>query len=123
MPEVPLYTFNFFDPNKEVALGSVFAKRAEAISLLRGVVAGVKGLFGGKASELEKKVTDATEGAKSDFFAQLAKDYPTATSVIGVQLQVIEMAGFVIATLTGTPVARKSDGGSKKTLKLRKYVH
>jgi uncharacterized protein YbjQ (UPF0145 family) len=120
MPEVPLYTFNFFDPTKEVALGSVFAKNAQAISLGRAVVAGVKGLFGGKASELEKKVADAKEGAKSDLYAQLSKEYPSATSVIGVQYQIIEMGGFIIATIVGTPVARKSSGGVKKTLKLKR---
>lgn len=124
MPEVPLYTFNFFDPSKNITLGTVIGKHAESISLLRGAIAGIKAIFGGKASELEKKVSDATEGAKKDFYKQLNNEYPNADSVIGVNIQVSEMAGFIIVMITGTAIRNKSSGGSikkNKTLKIKHY--
>lgn len=124
MPEVPLYTFNFFDPSTSVTLGTVIGKHAEAISLVRGAIAGIKSLFGGKASEIEKKVSDATEGAKNDLYKELSKQYPNATSVIGVNIQVCEMGGFIIIMITGTAVGNKSSGGSvkkNKTLKIKHY--
>lgn len=124
MPEVPLYTFNYFDPSTSVTLGTVIGKHAEAISLVRGAIAGIKSLFGGKAGEIEKKVSDATEGAKNDLYKELNKQFPNATSVIGVNIQVCEMGGYIIILITGTAVGNKSSGGSvkkNKTLKIKHY--
>jgi len=124
MPDIPLYTFNYFDPSTSTTLGTVIGKHAEAISLVRGAIAGIKSWFGGKASEIEKKVTDATEGAKNDFYKQLNKEYPNATSVVGVNIQVCEMGGFIIIMITGTAIGNKSSGGSvkkNKTLKIKQY--
>ena len=115
---IPLYTYNNLDNEKNIPLGAVIGKHAEAISVARGAVAGIKAIFGGKASEIEKKVKDTTDGAMDDFIKQLDKEYPKATAVIGLTIQVSEMAGFIIALVTGTAIANKSsNGGFKKTLK------
>jgi uncharacterized protein YbjQ (UPF0145 family) len=115
---IPLYTYNNFDPEKTVALGTVIGKHAEGISIARGAVAGIKAIFGGKASEIEKKVKDTTDGAMNDFIKQVDKEYPKATAVIGLTVQVSEMGGFIIALVTGTAISNKSSsGGFKRTLK------
>ena len=110
---IPLYTFNYFDPDTSVALGTVIGKNAQGISLLRGAIAGVKAIFGGKASDIEKKVQDATDGAKTDFYQQLRKEFPNATSVVGLNIQVSEMEGFIIVLMSGTAIGSKRSGGSK----------
>ena len=119
---IPLYTYNNFDPNNDEALGTVIGKHAEAISLGRTAVAGLKGVFGGKASEIEKKLQDTINGAKEDFYKQLDKEYPNATAVIGVGTQVSEMWGFIIILMTGTAIRNTQSGGRKnKTLKRKQY--
>ena len=109
---VPVYTFNYFDPEKSVALGTVVGKHAEAISLGRSVVAGVKGIFGGKASEIEKKLKDTINGAKEDIQIQLRQEFPNATSIIGLDVQLNEMGGFIIVIMSGTAIGNKTNGGS-----------
>ena len=98
----------------EVALGSIFATNVQAISLVRGVIGDIKGIFGGKAGVIEKKVQDSVDGVKLNLYAKLKELYPTAKSVIGVDIRIIEFDNYIVATLSGTPIGLKS-GGSKNT--------
>ena len=93
------------------------------MSVPRGAIAGIKAIFGGKASEIEKKVQDTTNGAKEDFYNELRQNYPNATSVIGLNIQVSEMGGFIIALITGTAIGNKSSGGRSKRNKTIKRKH
>ena len=119
---VPLYTLNNFDPKQSVPLGIVIGKHAEAISLGRSAFAGIKGVFGGKASEIEKKVKDATNGAKEDFYKELRQNYPDATSVVGLNIQIVEMESFIICLITGTAIENKSSGGKRSNKTLKKKI-
>lgn len=124
---VQLYTTNYFDQQREQPLGAVFGRRVEAISLLRGLVAGVQGLFGGQIGPVEKKIDDGIQGAKQDLLQNLQRQFPAASSVIGLQLQISEIGRddqnqFLCFTAQGTAIGKKGQvaGRRGKTLRGRR---
>jgi uncharacterized protein YbjQ (UPF0145 family) len=122
---VPIYTFNYFDPNTSSVLGSIVATHVEAISVGRSIVADVKGIFGGKASEMDKKIKDTLNGAKDEFIRKTKEQFPTATSVIGYKIQITEIGNgnFIAALMIGTAVGPKQKGGNKnKTYRRRNVI-
>jgi uncharacterized protein YbjQ (UPF0145 family) len=117
---IPLFSSNYFDTQKQMPLGAVFGKRIEAISLFRGFVAGIQGLFGGQIEMVEKKIQDVTEGAKADLLRDVQQKYPQAQGVIGLQIQITDVGRddrnqFILATAQGTVIGPKQSfrGGSK----------
>lgn len=118
---VQIYTTNYFDQQREQPLGAVFGRRVEAISLLRGLVAGVQGLFGGQIGPVEKKIDDGVQGAKDDLMLAVRKQFPNATSVIGLQIQISEIGRddqnqFLCFTAQGTAIGKKGQvaGSSRR---------
>lgn len=122
---IPLLSINYFDTQKNVALGAVFGKRIEAISLFRGIAAGIQGLFGGQIEMVEKKIQDVTEGAKADLLKQAQAMYPQAKAIIGLQIQITDIGRddrnqFILATAQGTVIGTKQQSGGK-TRKAKRY--
>jgi uncharacterized protein YbjQ (UPF0145 family) len=127
---VPLFSINYFDTQKYVPLGSVFAKRIEAISLFRGFAAGIQGLFGGQIGMVEKKIQDVVDGAKADLLKQIQTQYPQARMVIGLQIQVTDVGRddnnqFILATVQGTAIGPKEGSytGGSQTRRRRRDKH
>lgn len=109
---IPVFSTNYFDQQREQPLGAVFGRRVEAISLLRGLVAGVQGLFGGQVGPLEKKIDDGIQGAKDDLMQAVRKQFPNASSIIGLQIQISEIGRddqnqFLCFTAQGTAIGKK----------------
>ena len=119
---IPIYTFNYFDPNTSSVLGTVIATHVEAVSLGRAIVADIKGAFGGKASEMDKKIKDTLNGAQQELLTKVKQQYPKATSVIGYRIQISEMGNgnFVVALMSGTAVGPKQKGGNSKSKTYRR---
>lgn len=109
---IQFYSTNYFDQQREQPLGAVFGRRVEAISLFRGFVAGVQGLFGGQISPIEKKIDDGIQGAKNNILQNLQRDFPDTTSIIGFQIQISEIGRddqnqFLCFTAQGTAIGKK----------------
>lgn len=125
---IPLLTITAFNREQYSPLGAVFGKRVEAMSLFRGFVAGVQGLFGGQIEMVEKKIQDVVEGAKADFMKQLQLQYPEAKFVVGFQIHISDVGRddknqFILATVQGTAVGPKKSvlrGGAKTRKGTRK---
>lgn len=125
---IPLFSSNYFDTQKQMPLGAVFGKRIEAISLFRGLAAGIQGLFGGQIDMVEKKITDVVEGAKADLVKDVQAKYPQAQAVIDFKVQVTDIGRddknqFILATVQGTAIGRKQQmsGGQRGRAKTRKH--
>lgn len=122
---IPLFSSNYFDTQKQMPLGAVFGKRIEAISLFRGLAAGIQGLFGGQIGMVEKKIQDVVEGAKADLMREIQQKFPQAQSVIGLQIQITDIGRdeknqFILATAQGTAIgAKQGFRGGAKTRKNR----
>jgi len=122
---IPLFSRNYFDTQKQMPLGAVFGKRIEAISLFRGLAAGIQGLFGGQIGMVEKKIQDVVEGAKADLMREIQQKFPQAQSVIGLQIQITDIGRdeknqFILATAQGTAIgAKQGFRGGAKTRKNR----
>jgi uncharacterized protein YbjQ (UPF0145 family) len=123
---VPLYSLQSIDTKKYTPLGAVFGKRIEAISLFRGFAAGIQGLFGGKIGMVEKKIQDATEGAKQDLLAQTLQQYPETKAIVGLQIHITDVGRddsnqFLLVTAQGTAVGSKASQTGGKTRKNRSH--
>lgn len=124
---IPLLSINYFDTQKYVAAGAVFGKRIEAISLFRGIAAGIQGLFGGQIGMVEKKIQDVTEGAKADLVKQALAAYPQARGIVGLQIHITDVGRddqnqFILATAQGTVLLPKESGmrGGKRTTRKKR---
>lgn len=127
---IPLLSINYFDTQKYVAAGAVFGKRIEAISLFRGIAAGIQGLFGGQIGMVEKKIQDGTEGAKADLLKQALATYPQARAIVGLQIHITDVGRddqnqFILTTAQGTVIIPKGNssvmrGGKGSTRKERR---
>jgi uncharacterized protein YbjQ (UPF0145 family) len=122
---IPYYTFNFFDPSISKELGSVITTHVEAVSLGRAVVADIKGIFGGKAGTMDKKIQDSIKGAHNKFIDEAKNKYSNVSSIIDYNVQVTEFGNgaFICSVITGTAIGprEKQRGGKKnKTYKFKR---
>lgn len=122
---IPLYSVQAYDNQKYTALGAVFGKRIEAISLFRGIAAGIQGLFGGKIDMVEKKIQDATEGAKADLLKQAQAVYPQAKAIVGLQIHITDVgrddsSQFILVTAQGTAIGPRQTQMGGKTRRARR---
>ncbi len=105
----------------------VFVTHTEALSLARGIVAGVMGLFGGKSDLMNKKVDDVMKSLEKKLQAKLGP----GEKIVGVRFEFAEFGreesnSFLSGIATGTLLTPKqaapvSSGGHRgKTRKARR---
>jgi len=108
MPGMRIITLNTLDDNKNTPLGIVRGTIVHSVSFFRDILGNVTGLFGGKNSAINKKIDDVYAQAIEELEAYTQKNYPTATSIEGVEISLTEMREFIICVATGTAVIEAS---------------
>ena len=95
----------------------VLVTHTEALSLGRGLVAGITGIFGGTSDIMNKKVDDVT----TKLLAKLQTKVGPGEKIVGVRFEFAEFArqesnSFLSGIATGTLIAPKqatSSGGTR----------
>ena len=87
----------------------VLATHTEAVSLLRGFIAGVGGIFGGQSDSMNKKVDDVM----SQLITKLKAQMGPGEMIVGAHFQFTEFGrdqsnSFLSGIATGTLLKRKS---------------
>ena len=120
-------TTDFYETDKYKVKSFVIATHTEALSLARGFVAGITGLFGGQSDIMNKKVNDVT----SQLLKKLQAKLGPGEKIVGVRFEFAEfgreqsnsfLSGIASGTLlTPKQTAPASSGGSRgSTRKLRR---
>ena len=104
-----IITLNILDDNKYTPLGIVRGTIVHSVSFFRDILGNVTGLFGGKNSAINQKIDDVYAEAISQLEAYTQKNYPSATSIAGVEISLTEMREFIICVATGTAVIETSN--------------
>ena len=118
-------TTDFYETDKYKVKSFVIATHTEALSLARGFVAGITGLFGGQSDIMNKKVNDVT----SQLLKKLQAKLGPGEKIVGVRFEFAEFGreqsnSFLSGIATGTLVTPKqagpasTGGGKGKTRKL-----
>ena len=120
-------TTDFFETDKYKVKSFVIATHTEALSLARGFVAGITGIFGGQSDIMNKKVNDVT----SQLLKKLQAKLGPGEKIVGVRFEFAEFGreqsnSFLSGIATGTLVTPKqagpasTGGGKSKTRKARR---
>ena len=120
-------TSDFYETDKYKVKSLVVATHTEALSLARGIVAGVMGIFGGKSDVMNKKVNDVM----SILIKNLQAKMGPGEKIVGVRFEFAEfgreesnsfLSGIASGTLlTPKQAAPVSSGGTRgKTRKARR---
>ena len=121
-------TSDLYEMDKYTVKSVVVVTHTEALSLARGFVAGIAGLFGGKSDIMNKKVNDVMNNLGKKLQAKLVAP---GEKIVGVRFEFAEFGreesnSFLSGIATGTLLTPKqakpvASGGSKgKTRKSRK---
>jgi len=115
-----LSTSGTYDTSKYEVKGLATATHTEGLSLLRGAVAEVSGLFGGKSDIMNKKVNDVMDNLIKKLKAQLGSN----EKIVGLKFEFAEFGRsegntFLSGIATGTLLTPKQKGGRRKTLRKR----
>lgn len=119
-------TTDFYETDKYRVKSLVLATHTEALSLARGFVAGIAGIFGGQSDIMNKKVNDVTGKLLQKLQAKLGP----GEKIVGVRFEFAEFGreesnSFLSGIATGTLITPKqagpvSSGGKRgKTRKQR----
>ena len=114
-----IITLNILDDNKYTPLGIVRGTIVHSVSFFRDILGNVTGLFGGKNSAINQKIDDVYAEAISQLEAYTQKNYPSATSIAGVEISLTEMREFIICVATGTAMVETTN---KPTNPTQNYV-
>ena len=122
-------TTGHYDIEKYDVKSFVLVTHTEALSLGRGLVAGITGIFGGTSDIMNKKVDDVT----NKLLAKLQTKVGPGEKIVGVRFEFAEFArqesnSFLSGIATGTLIAPKQGvvapaptGGKRRgTRKLRR---
>ena len=120
-------TTDFYETDKYKVKSFVIATHTEALSLARGFVAGITGIFGGQSDIMNKKVNDVTANLIKNLQAKIGP----GEKIVGVRFEFAEFGreqsnSFLSGIATGTLLTPKqaapvTTGGSKRnTRKLRR---
>jgi uncharacterized protein YbjQ (UPF0145 family) len=119
-----LTTSSQYDTNIWEVKSMVLATHTEAVSLLRGFIAGVGGIFGGQSDSMNKKVDDVM----SQLITKLKAQMGPGEMIIGASFQFTEFGRdqsntFLSGIATGTLLRRKGQQEQKggKTRKNRRH--
>jgi uncharacterized protein YbjQ (UPF0145 family) len=120
-------TTDFYETDKYRVKTFVLETHTEALSLARGFVAGITGIFGGQSDIMNKKVNDVTAKLLQKLQARIG----SGEKMVGVRFEFAEFGreqsnSFLSGIATGTlltPIqaaAVPSGGGKRKTRKSRR---
>lgn len=114
-------TSDFYDIQKYDVKAFLSATHTEALSLARGFVAELGGLFGGKSDLMNKKVNDVLNA----LIQKLKVQIQPGERIVGVRFEFAEFGRsegntFLSGIATGTIIAPKMRGGRKKTRRVKK---
>jgi uncharacterized protein YbjQ (UPF0145 family) len=117
-------TSDLYEMDKYTVKSVIFVTHTEALSLARGFVAGITGLFGGKSDIMNKKVNDVMENLGKKLQAKLGP----GEKIVGVRFEFAEFGreqsnSFLSGIATGTLLTPKQPikGGMRgKTRKSRR---
>jgi uncharacterized protein YbjQ (UPF0145 family) len=120
-------TSDLYEMDKYKVKSLVVVTHTEALSLARGFVAGIAGLFGGKSDIMNKKVNDVMASLVQKLQAKLGPD----EKIVGVRFEFAEFGreqsnSFLSGIATGTLLTPKqagsvpSGGTRRATRKLRR---
>ena len=108
-------TSDFFDLQKYEVKALVTATHTEGLSLARGFIAEIGGIFGGKSDLMNKKVNDVM----NMLIQKLQKQIQGSERIVGVSFEFAEFGRsegntFLSGIATGTIIAPKMTGGKRK---------
>lgn len=117
-------TTDFYDTDTYKVKSFVIATHTEALSLARGFVAGITGLFGGQSDIMNKKVNDVTANLIKNLQAKIGP----GEKIVGVRFEFAEFGreqsnSFLSGIATGTLLTPKqaiARGGRGTTRKSRR---
>jgi uncharacterized protein YbjQ (UPF0145 family) len=116
-------TSDYYDLQKYEVKTLVLATHTEALSLARGFVAELGGLFGGKSDLMNKKVNDVMLA----LIQKLQKQIQGSERIVGAKFEFTEFGRsegntFLSGIATGTVIAPKAPtGGARRRNKTRKH--
>ncbi len=104
-------TTDFYETDKYKVKSFVIATHTEALSLARGFVAGIAGIFGGQSDLMNKKVNDVT----SQLLKKLQAKVGAGEKIVGVRFEFAEFGreesnSFLSGIATGTLLTPKQAG-------------
>lgn len=118
-------TIDSYEIDKYKVKTLVLATHTEALSLGRGLVAGITGIFGGQSDIMNKKVNDVTASLVKKLQAKIGP----GEKIVGVRFEFAEFGreqsnSFLSGIATGTLLTPKQagvvrGGGKSKTRKQR----
>jgi len=116
-----VYTTGQYDATTWRPVKMVYATNTQAVSFLRGAVAGVFSAFGGQQDMLDKKQRDAIDGAMKSIREQIGD----GQCVVGLNLSVSQFARndqdpTITAIASGTLLSKKAQEGGKRNTRARK---
>lgn len=105
-----ILTTTQFDASRYEPVGSVLINRVETISLIRGFVGGITGLFGGKNNLIQDAMDALTKRGIEDFKDKVASSYPQTALVVGFDSMVTDVGRdeqnqYLVIHLKGTCLA------------------
>ena len=117
-------TSDHYDLQKYEAKALVTATHTEGLSLARGFVAELGGLFGGKSDLMNKKVNDVMMA----LIQKLQKQIQGNERIIGARFEFAEFGRsegntFLSGIATGTIIAPRSTGGRRRTRRNKTRKH
>lgn len=106
-----VYDTAIYEPRRFVS-----ATHTEAVSVFRGLVAGIGGLIGGKSDTMNKKVEDVMQ----ELIKKMAHTLGANEKIVGVQFQFTEFGRteqnvFLSGIATGTVIGLKSGGMARNS--------
>lgn len=116
-----LSTSDYYDLAKYKVKDIVTVSHTEALSVARGFVAGIGGIFGGKSDIMNKKIIDVEKNLKS----KLREHLTGSDKIIGIKFNFTEFGRgetnmFLTGFASGTIITPIHGGSLRKTLKNRK---
>jgi len=107
-----ILTTSYYNPAEYEPIGLINGLSVHSISALRGLFAGISGVFGGKQEMLEKKFLDIREEAIKSLEENAVK--MGADMVVALKLETSELGSeYLVFNASGTGLRKIKKGGKK----------
>ena len=119
--EMSVFTTGQYDSAIWTPVKTVYATHTEGVSILRGFVAGVGGIMGGKQDVLNKKMDDVTEKVMRKIRGMVDSDQ----CIVGLSIQLTSFGrqdtnSTISALAMGTLLKRREQGGGNRKTRARR---